>query len=952
MHTEPTYKELADKIKQLERGAIEGKRLEASFFNLFDKMRDVFYRTDNEGIITWISPSAAEIMGYESIDQIVGCNVAEIFYERPEDRPAFLKALFQRGKVTDYEVKLHRRDGSIVIASVNSNLRKNAHGDIIGVEGICRDITKRKQAEKIIQLQRDLGIAFCNVNSSAEAHQLLIDAVTTLEGIDCGGLYLRDPLSGSFNLTCHKGISPDLPAWPSNYEEGSDCERILIQGKPLYLEYKEWEKNKSALPLHEGLRALAVIPISYHDQVIACMKAGSHKLPNLPEATKNGLEILASQVGHAIVRIQAEEALHKAHGQLEMKVRERTMALAKTIDKLQFEINERKQAEAALQESGARQALLLRSLPMAFYIAQPLGVYGGTWVSEQIDRISGFTPEQFIADKNLWVSRLHPEDRERTLAEFDKLHVQGEIEVEYRWQTASGKYLWFLDSATIVRDENGAPQKIIGTWLDVTERKRAEAEIQERERKYRTLFESAGDAIFTVQLTGNRPRMIDCNKRALEMFGLSYNEIITQSPADLSPPEQPDGKSSEQKALEIVTTAMAGVPQIFEWQHRKANGTSFDCEVSLNRIAIADEYFLQAIVRDISERKRAEQALQNALTEVERLKNRLQEENIYLQDEIKVEHNFEEIISHNQQIRKVLRKVEQVALTSSTVLILGETGTGKELFARAVHNLSDRRGRPLVKVDCAALPANLMESELFGHEKGAFTGAVARKMGRFELADGGTIFLDEIGELPLELQVKLLRVLQEGAFERLGGLHTIKVDVRVIAATNRDLQGAIQAGDFRQDLFYRLNVFPINIPPLRERKDDIPLLVSHFTQKFGTKLGKEIQGVPLEVMDALQAYHWPGNIRELENIIERAMILTEGSVLKVGELLNRCPSLVGHEKSLTFKENEKAFLLKVLEKTNWVIEGKSGAAHYLDLPPSTLRARIKKHGITKSPVVS
>jgi len=952
MHAKPTYQELAARIKNLEKGTIEGKRLEASFLTLFENMRDVFYRTDHKGVITYISASAAEAMGYESTEQIIGRNVAELFYERPEDRRLFLEELCKKGKVTDYEVKLRRRDGSTIVASVNSNLLKDEYGEITGVEGICRDITKRKQVENFIQLQRDLGLAFCGVFSLTEALQLLVDASTTLDGIDCGGLYLRDPVSGSFILTCHKCLSQEFMEKVACYEKGSDCERSLMKGKPLYLEYEEWEVNKSDIHLQEGLRAIAVIPISYHDQVIACLNVASRVLFNLPETTRNELEILASQAGHAIVRIQAEEDLRKAHDLLEMKVRERTAALAEANEKLQIEIIERKQIEAALRESGARQALLLRSLPMAFYVAQPYGDYGGTWISEQIDRISGFTSKQFIEDTHLWAARLHPEDRERTLAEFDKLPDKGEIEVEYRWQAANGKYLRFLDSAVLVRDENDAPKQILGTWLDVTERRQAEDAIFERERKYRTLFEAAGDAIFTVQLAGNRPRMVDCNTRALEMFGLSYDEMITKSPADISPPVQPDGVSSEQKALEIVTAAMQDVPQIFEWKHCRANGTPFDCEVSLNRITIGDEYFLQAIVRDISDRKRAEQALQNALTEVERLKNRLQEENIYLQDEIKVVHNFEEIISHNQEFKKILHKVEQVALTSSTVLILGETGTGKELFARAVHNLSDRNDRPLVKVDCAVLPANLMESELFGHEKGAFTGAIARKVGRFELADGGTIFLDEIGELPMELQVKLLRVLQEGEFERLGGLQTIKVDVRVVAATNRDLEGAIKAGHFRQDLYYRLNVFPINIPPLRDRIDDIPLLVNHFAKKFSTKLGKEIQRIPVEIMDSLQKYHWPGNVRELENIIERAMILTKGSVLKMDELLNQIHSSGVRENQLTFKENEKAFLIKVLKKTNWVIEGKTGAAHYLDLPPSTLRARIKKLGITRSTILS
>jgi PAS domain S-box-containing protein len=354
------------------------------------------------------------------------------------------------------------------------------------------------------------------------------------------------------------------------------------------------------------------------------------------------------------------------------------------------------------------------------------------------------------------------------------------------------------------------------------------------------------------------------------------------------------------------------------------------------------------IIRDITKRKQAEEALKNALAEVKQLKNRLQAENIYLQDEIKTEHNFEEIISCNVNFKKVLHKVETVAPTNANVLILGETGSGKELLARAVHNLSKRKNRPLVKVNCAAIPATLIESELFGHEKGAFTGAIDRKIGRFELADGGTIFLDEIGDLPSGLQVKLLRVLQDGDFERLGNPRTMKVDVRVIAATNRNLEKALKEGDFREDLYYRLYVFPIKSLPLRERKDDIPLLVNHFVKKFSTKLGKKIESLSLDVMESLQAYHWPGNVRELENMIERSVILAKGSNLVLYEMSDHFSNqLEQGEKITSLKENERLLILEALEESNWVVEGKHGAAIRLDIPPSTLRLRIKEYGLKK-----
>jgi len=349
----------------------------------------------------------------------------------------------------------------------------------------------------------------------------------------------------------------------------------------------------------------------------------------------------------------------------------------------------------------------------------------------------------------------------------------------------------------------------------------------------------------------------------------------------------------------------------------------------------------------VDERTRAANTLRNALDQVERLKNQLQAENVYLQDEIRIVHNFEHIITRSAGLKKMLSNVEKVAATDATVLILGESGTGKELVARAVHSISNRSSRPLVKVNCSALPENLIESELFGHEKGAFTGAISRKIGRFELADGGTVFLDEIGDLPLESQVKLLRVLQEGEFERLGSPDTLKVDVRIIAATNRILEKEVENGKFREDLYYRLNVFPIHIPPLRERKEDIPLLVKHFTEKYSTKSGKRIELITQNVIDALQVYHWPGNVRELENIIERSVIVSQGKKLMLGDWLPRSDHRTERSHIPTLEELEKKHILDVLELTGWRIRGDHGAAKILNLKPTTLASKMEKLGIKR-----
>jgi formate hydrogenlyase transcriptional activator len=355
------------------------------------------------------------------------------------------------------------------------------------------------------------------------------------------------------------------------------------------------------------------------------------------------------------------------------------------------------------------------------------------------------------------------------------------------------------------------------------------------------------------------------------------------------------------------------------------------------------------LLQEIQEHKEAEVSLLAALAEIKRLQDRLQAENIYLHKEVARHYHMGETIGQSSALTQVFAQVEQVAPMLATVLLLGETGTGKGVVARAIHRNSSRKDRPLITVNCTALPANLIESELFGREKGAYTGADARQMGRFELADGGTIFLDEIGELPLELQGKLLRVLQDGEFERLGNPRTIKVDVRIIAATNRNLEEEVRNGRFRSDLFYRLNVFPITSPPLRQRKEDIPLLVHHFVAKFNKKMGKKIETIAKDTLSALQEYHWPGNVRELESIVERAVITSQGSALVVLDRFDTSRKAEGPtgQDVKGLAELEHDHILQVLQQTRWRIEGKDGAAIILGLNPSTLRARMRKSGIQR-----
>jgi transcriptional regulator with GAF, ATPase, and Fis domain len=359
----------------------------------------------------------------------------------------------------------------------------------------------------------------------------------------------------------------------------------------------------------------------------------------------------------------------------------------------------------------------------------------------------------------------------------------------------------------------------------------------------------------------------------------------------------------------------------------------------VQRLRLFGEVFANAILR-----MGKDEQIQSSFMEIKQLKERIEADYTYLQEEINLEHGFGGIVGESGALRQALYKVRQVAPTSTTVLLMGETGTGKGLIARALHNASRCKDRPLIQVNCAALTPSLIESELFGHEKGAFTGATGRRIGRFEAAKGTTLFLDEIGELPLELQAKLLRVLQDGEFERVGGTATLKTDARVIAATNRDLEAEVEKGRFRRDLWFRLSIFPVSIPPLRERQEDIPLFVSTFVKKHATWVGKHFDRVPQKTIRALQRYDWPGNIRELGNLIERAVITSPDGELRIEPPARKDPFA---DTGRTLGEFERDYILRVLEETGWVIEGPSGAALRLGKKPSTLRLRMKKHGIKR-----
>ena len=530
-----------------------------------------------------------------------------------------------------------------------------------------------------------------------------------------------------------------------------------------------------------------------------------------------------------------------------------------------------------------------------------------------------------------------------------------DFEVDHEFPVI-GRRTMLLNARRIYREGQGTDM-ILLALEDITDHKRWEEALEISETRYRRLFESAQDGILI--LDAETGQISDVNPFLVEMLGYSHGDFLGKKLWEIGP-----FKNIEASKAAFLELQSKGYVRYKDLPLETKDGRPIAVEFVSNVYLVNHHKVIQCNIRDITERKLIAEALREAhnelekrveertvelrtaLSEIKALKDRLEAENIYFRQESKMRHQFDHIIGKSDGLKHVLFRAEQVAPTNTTVLILGETGTGKELIAAAIHHMSPRKDRPLITVNCAALPANLMESELFGREKGAFTGADSRQVGRFEVANGSTLCLDEIGELPLEAQAKLLRVIQHNEFERLGSSHTIKVDVRIVATTNRNLEEEVRKGRFRQDLYYRLNVFPITVPPLRQRKTDIPMLVEAFIERYARKLGKKITSIHKETMKTLQDYPWPGNIRELESVLERAVILCPGPGLVLTDKLEiaSLPLSSGME---TLEVMERSQILKSLSETRWRIEGKDGAAAILGLHPSTLRARMHKLGILR-----
>jgi formate hydrogenlyase transcriptional activator len=592
------------------------------------------------------------------------------------------------------------------------------------------------------------------------------------------------------------------------------------------------------------------------------------------------------------------------------------------------ETQELSEALEKLRQEAARLQTVIDTVPSFLWTSLPDG--SKEYLNKRWYEYTGLPMEQ--AKGWGWKVVVNPDDLDRLVREWLSLvEARKPGELETRIRRYDGEYRWFLIRVVPQLDAEGNLVKWFGSNTDIEDRKRAETKLLEDEREFRRITDAIPQAIVVLDPSGNA---LYANQEMLDYTGLSMEDVVASDfRARTYHPEHLDRVREERKA-----GLARGLPFEIEQRARRKDGQYRWFLLRYNPFHDEQGRLLRwyATGTDIDDRKRAEDTTRN--------------ENIALREDIVRSSMFEEIVGSSEPLRKVMDQVSKVAPTDSTALVLGETGTGKELIARAIHNRSNRSNRAFIRVNCAAIPSSLIASELFGHEKGSFTGATQRRFGRFESADGGTIFLDEVGDLPAETQVALLRVLQEREFERVGGTQTVSVDVRVIAATNRDLASAVAEGKFRQDLFYRLNVFPIRLPALRERISDISLLVGYLIDRYAQKVGRKIRNIDTKTMELFHAYDWPGNILELQNVVERAVIPSEGETFFVDEAwLTRATPKVAAASVLTtdLAKREKAMIENALREAKGLVSGPAGAAAKLGLRRQTLESKIRKLGINR-----
>jgi formate hydrogenlyase transcriptional activator len=726
--------------------------------------------------------------------------------------------------------------------------------------------------------------------------------------LDFAFVRLCDPTGGTVVEVTRGNSWNEFPEWLRKHV----AEHGKISRKEILTDLSGLGESRSGIVIpigvnsERGLVAVASDRPGFPDQIEQQLLSVAAN--NAATAFQNAFLINELRNAQAALRA-SEQELRKAGEELENKVAERTSEL--------------RRSERELRD-------VLDSMPAIAWSAMPDG--SNSYVNSRFVKYCGMRPDQIAGSG--WHDATHPDDLERHNTKWLACVASGEpFEDEVRFRRADGQFRWHLQRGVPLRDEAGNIVKWYGVLTDIEDRKRAEDKIHEQEIELRQMLDFAPQLIGVL---GPQSDRLYANRVALSYYGVTLDEWRQRNSRSELHPEDVDRIKAH-----IERSLTTGAANELELRLRAGDGTYRWFLVRSNPLRDDQGQLVRWYVActDIEERKRAEE--------------RLQQENVALREEIDKASMFEEIVGTSPKLQTVLSLISKVAPTDSTVLITGETGTGKELVARAIHRRSNRASRAFVSVNCAAIPRDLIASELFGHEKGAFTGALQRRIGRFELAEGGTIFLDEVGELSADTQVALLRVSQEREIERVGGRQPIHVDVRVIAATNRDLKSAVASGNFREDLYYRLNVFPLDVPPLRERRNDIPLLVEYFIDRYARKAGKKISSVDKKTLQLLQSYAWPGNIRELQNIIERSVIVCETEIFTVDEswLSQLSPDEISGSKlylSQKLATKEKEVIEEALRESHGQVFGPSGAAAKLGIARSTLESKILLLNIDKN----
>jgi len=922
------------------------RRSEEFAARLIESSRDCIKVLDLKGHLLSINAHGLTVLEICDFGPLIGSPWVEFWDGQDREHAKAALEVARRGAVgrfTGYFPTMQTNTPTWWDVSVTAILDKDGQPEKLLV--VSRDITDLKQAEQALRqshehLEQQVAARTSDLAQTGMVLQKIVEGVeskvgelffpslvqqlATALGVDYA--YLSELSEDGTTFRSRAGWGKGQPLPPFDVPAHGPCETVLTRKCVHHPDQLRAFYPHVQLIQDIGVESYCGVPIvDASDRVVGHLAIMDSKpMPDHLRATSI-LGIFATRAAAELERLRFERAKRKSDLTLR-KIDEGTAATTGA----EFFNSLVKSLAEALQ---AKYAFVSKFVEGNRARVRTLAFWKGDGFLDNFEYDLPHTPcERVLAGEVCLfpekVQELFPEHRE----DLAKLGVESylAIPVSDRSGTVMG-HLAVMDTTPMHDDPRVLSVfKIFGVRAGAElEREQMDAQLKENEERLRDLFDEAPIAYVHEGLDS---RFIRANRAAMRSLGITPDEVPRTYGSSLVP-DTPDAQRRLKEAFDSIGRGTNTSGVVLELR-RKDDGKPL--WVQWWSKPDPDGKSTRTMFIDITERVLMEQE-----------KARLEAQNVYLQEEIKGTHNFEELIGSSSTLKKVLKNVERVAPTDSTVLITGETGTGKELIARAIHDLSPRKNKPLVKVNCAAIPSGLIESELFGHEKGAFTGALTKKMGRFELADKGTIFLDEIGELPLDLQSKLLRVLQEGEFERVGGTQTFKINVRVIAATNRDLEQLSKTGHYRPDLYYRLNVFPIHLPALREREGDIPLLVLYFVRKFAANFGKKIDRIPERMMSALQRYQWPGNIRELEHVIERAMILSEGSELEPIEWLSPSHGKAAAAKTLTLEEMERQHIVDVLEHTNWRVSGEKGAAKILGLNPTTLEARMKKLDITR-----